>query len=156
MNIESKATGDILEIIQKKVVALGSIQNFTGLITWDAIYDDNWKQGQMMDLHGTLNIKVVSNDYHMRFVTIIPPGKGFSPPHFHDYIETCTVIRGHLHDPMLDLTINEGEELTYDHLQPHEPLNQSKSDCVLLVDFINTNDKDVARDFLKTFNLFKS
>jgi len=151
-----KSELELLRIIEKKVIALGSIQNFTNLITWDAIYDDKWKQGQMMDLHGTLNIKVVSNDYHMRFVTIIPPGKGFTPPHFHDYVEVCTVIRGELHDSLTGIKTGEGEELVYDSMEPHEPENVSKNDCALFVDFVNTDDKDKALEFLKTFNLFKS
>jgi len=152
--MKDKKNSEILEIITKKVIALGSLQDFTGLITWEAVFDDNWKSGQLIDLHGTFNIKVISTDYHMRFVTIIPPGKGFSPPHYHDFIEKCTVIRGVLFDPLSEVNISEGEVIAYDAMQPHEPQNISDTDCALFVDFVNTQDKREAEVFLENFNSF--
>lgn len=140
---------EILDEIIRKVESLQILNDFTNLVQWSDMQSAEWAIGETILIKETLNTKLIHNEYHMRFKTTIPTGKGFWPPHYHDFVERCKVIAGELSTPLMATITKIGGSLIVPAMQPHEPRNDSKDDCILIVDFVNTTDTNKALRFLR-------
>lgn len=131
MNTNQKIK-QIAEIIKEtdQIIKL----DFSGLQSWKSLYD--WPLHERRDLNGTLNVKCIHTDYHLRFLTMIPPGVSMLTQ-WHNCKEDCKVLAGILGD-----ALNPSKKWTQDQvavfksMEQHKPINLSLRDFLYLqVDF---------------------
>jgi len=138
----------LIEDINKKIEAIYKLIGFTDQVSWDDMKKVDWKVGEVLHIDETRNTKLYEDDYHIKIQTVMPPGSSFTPSHFHDFVEFCTVKSGQLFEPLLNRYTAVGGRIAYDYMQPHEPTNDKEVDCVLIVDWVKTADIDEAIRYL--------
>lgn len=108
---------------------------FTGYQDIRSVVKD-WPVGLSKSLQGNDTILIKKEDNCFQFVTIITPDSGF-PVHHHDVEETVEVLKGELHDLIINTgTLRRGDTYEYPKGKPHMPYNKSMDkDCILLVTF---------------------
>lgn len=133
MLLQTKAKGipQILGLVSE----INSIMN----LSWDNFISykkvQEWGLNEEKLIKGVHNIKILHSENHCRFLTTIPPLKSFNI-HWHDCLETCTVLAGTLADREKNEEYQIGAKCNYKAYEKHIPYNPSETDFLyLIVDF---------------------
>lgn len=96
----------------------------------------DWPVNEQRIIAGTINRKILNEEKHLRFDTIIPPLAAF-PEHWHDCKEVCTIRAGMMGDKLQPGKIWKlGEECIFEKLKKHIPFNPSETEHLhIQVDF---------------------
>jgi len=147
---------ELLENINKKISAIHRLVGFTNLVTWESMVAIDWNVDEVLMIGETTNVKLSETDYHIRIRTTMPSGSSFTPSHYHDFVEFCTVIAGEMYEPLIDRRVGLGGRICYGVAEPHEVTNDKPETTVLIVDWIRTDDSKEAIEYLDKIILPKT